>query len=158
LQELLKTSAKSNSRPPSAFLFAIAKLADTNLGYKDKCLPDDFPINCLDEGFAFSVNDEAKHRVIVVLRITDLHVPGIDSFRLLLFDAEGRITDYLSCELTNRATVWFGEPGSFRANPADSFEDDGAQLVVRYVPTYPQKGSYDIVFRNKTCRFPYDLG
>jgi hypothetical protein len=98
--------------------------------------------------------------LVVVLRDASGFTGGSDTQYLLLLDSEGRLLDRLSCEISNRLT--FPRFLAFRTDVLEAPEEDGAQLVIRYLPSEGGgvSGSWGhaITHAGKTYRYRWDQG
>ena len=114
----------------------------------------------IDEGYP--VEAEAGHGgwVVAILRGDDHIIPGQDTQYFLLLDRKGRLLDKLPCAISNRLThslVDSSTLGTDRLTPA---AEDGATLVVRYVPhagvSVSGNWEHDITYGGRTYRFRWN--
>jgi hypothetical protein len=82
------------------------------------------------DGRATRVTADGTPFVLLLLRETDLFIPGLDTQHLVLLDARGRFLDRVSCAVSNRLTG----AGSLAAEVLGEPASDGARLVVRFTP------------------------
>jgi hypothetical protein len=87
-----------------------------------------------DEVYATGVQDGRDRYVVAILRGFGFNIPGKDSQHLLLLDRDGRLLDRLSCSINNRLTRMFVDHGDFRTYVPEAPQQDGACLVIRYIP------------------------
>jgi len=130
---LLRESAKDDVEHESPFFKALTALAEKH-GLSRK---EYFPGRWLDgpeDGYATRVGTSRNAHVVVVLRYAEKIIPGRDTQHLLLLNAGGKVLDRLSCDINNRLTTCLADPGRYFAEVTDSPQQDGAQLVIRYVP------------------------
>jgi hypothetical protein len=132
---LLHESAKNDRDRKSRFFATLLALAQKHgLTPKDYCLEGTFA--AVDEGYGIQVGPKHDRHVILVLRGDSHTIPGFDTQFLLLLDRDGRPLDRLSCEISNRLTRFFvGYEKDFRTEVLDGHEEDGAQLVIRHIPS-----------------------
>jgi hypothetical protein len=142
-ETLLKTSAKDDGMDESAFFRTLAELARRQ-GQR----PSDYTHydsgehtrsgrarGGLMEGRAVSVTSEQKQYVVAVLGIGRLSVPGVTAQQVILLDEGGRILDRLACGINTRY-------GDLATEILDRPATDGAQLVVRFKPLFPDQSTW----------------
>ena len=89
----------------------------------------------LNRGKAISLTVEKQTFVVAILGATGFSVPGIECQKLILIDDAGKILDELSCGINTRY-------GSLTTAYPKRDDDDGAQLVIQFVPTPDNKSKW----------------
>jgi hypothetical protein len=115
----------------------------------------------LTDGRAVRLRAGHSDRVVVILRADSYTIPGVDTQYLLLLDQEGHLLDRLSCEISNRLTGRRGGDGAiFRTRALRRAAEDGAQLVIRFIPeeggSIAGSSAHEINYRGRTYRFSWD--
>jgi hypothetical protein len=150
LDAMLQQPARGDFDHGSLFFTALSSLAEQHGAPVEDYIPDWF----LDEGFAARVG---PGYVVAVLRGEDHEPDGTDRQHLLLLDRQGHLLDRLSCGVGSRLTRAAQNSGTFLTDVADRPEEDGARLIIRYIPPagggFPVDGGHEISHGGKTRRF-----
>jgi hypothetical protein len=156
---LLQERARNDQDQKSRFFSALGALAQKHgVDRKEYCLER---FAAPDEGYAVRVGSGAELRVVVILRGDDHVIPGSDTQYLLLLDREGRLVDRLACAVSNRLTRFIvGHMADFRTEVLDVPADDGAQLVIRFIPedggSVSGNWSHDVIHAGRTTTWCWD--
>lgn len=109
---------------------------------------------------SFEIGSDGEPYIIFFRRDISRIMPGPDTLRLLLQNGDRQILDKLSCTISNRLTAMFVESGTFGIDVPEGSEDDGAQIVIRFIPakgdTFPGNFGHDIMHGNEMCEFHWE--
>jgi hypothetical protein len=157
LKRLLHCSTKYDRHRTSRFFSALKAVFHKN----DVPLSDDEPGRGIDEGYAVQIGDGANRSIVVVLHGWDHTIPGYDTQYLFLLDADGKVLDRLYCSVNARLTQMFVEhQGRFHTELAQKPADDGAQLIVRYLPPRGEHLSgnwvHTVIYKGFVHSYPWD--
>jgi len=156
LQRLLHCSTKYDRHRTSRFFTALKAVFHKN----DVPLSDDEPGRGIDEGYAVQIGDGATAAIVVVLHGWDHASAGYDTQYLFLLDGDGKVLDRLYCSVNARLTQMFVDhQGTFHTALARKPEDDGAQLIVRYLPARGEHLSGDwghtVIYKGFVHSYPW---
>jgi hypothetical protein len=81
---------------------------------------------------AVAIGAAQGHDIALILHESADHVPGEERFHLTLIDQSGRILDTFSLSISNRLTQGDPYADALCCDVAETQEDDGAKLIIRY--------------------------
>lgn len=140
---LLSESAEEDLEQNSPFWKTFSELA------KKQGLDPKAGTEFMSDGKAVEVTSDSERHVVVMLGSQGIPRPGIFDQHLILLDEGGKFLDRVSCKINPRA-------GALRTEMTKKKQEDGAQLVVWFVPEndkFPWHGAHLISYDGKTYEF-----
>lgn len=132
VKALLESPGRRDDDLKQPFFAALAKLA------RDQGLePEDYISYRSENAFSRIVEGRAvsvDRYVVAIVHAEDISLPGVEAQQLVLLDSRGRILDKIACGINSRY-------GTTKVEATDKAED-GARLVIRFVPHKYNKSSW----------------